>query len=98
MIAMCARNVTTCVAPIMQRSATHGYSVSVVVVPSQSDEMATNSTKNWDAAAPTNNGAQKCPPTIPVERLSPVTKIFANTIDIEHPRLRPELSLPSTMQ
>jgi hypothetical protein len=82
-------HVTTCVAPMIQRRATHGYSVSVVDTPSQFDDRPMNSVKNWDAAAPTNNGAQKCPPTIPVPRLSPVTNIFASTIAMEHPILRP---------
>lgn len=90
-------HVTTCVAPIIQRSATHGYCVSEVGVPSQFDEIVANSTKNWDAVAPTNNGAQKCPPTMPVERLRPVTKIFAKTIAKEHPILRPGPSLWLTM-
>jgi hypothetical protein len=37
-------------------------------------------------------GAQKCPPTIPVPRLTPVTKIFAKIIAMEHPTLKPEFS------
>jgi hypothetical protein len=80
---------------MMHKRATHGYADKLVENPMAAEPFPTRSVKKWEEAHPTKRGAQKCPPTIPVPRLSPVTKILARAIAAEQLRLKPEFPAPS---
>ena len=60
--------------------ATQGYAESPIETPELLEIQSTKSVKKCDIAHPTNSGPQKCPPTMPVPRLNPVTNVFASAI------------------